>query len=162
MPDSFGDTCAGRVVFPAFADPTFVCQAARVAVDEKTGVVQVKEIAAAHDFGHVLNPAGARGQVEGGIVHSIGDGRPEGTQYSGGRQLNPHLLDYKLQAAADAPPIRIEFVDVDGASGPRGGKGVGEPPIIVAAAAVANAITDATGVHVRRLPMTAPRVWQAL
>ena len=162
MPDNFGATCAGRVVFPAFADPTFVVQAARVAVDEKTGVVQVKEIAAAHDFGHVLNPAGARGQVEGGIVQSIGYGLTEGTQYAGGRQLNPHLLDYKLQTAADAPNIRVEFLEVDGASGPRGGKGVGEPPTIVAAAAVANAINDATGARVRQLPMTAPRVWRAV
>ncbi len=162
MPDSFGATCAGRVVFPAFADPTFVCQAARVAVDDRTGVVHVKEVAAAHDFGRVLNPAGARGQVEGGIVQSLGFGLTEGTQYSGGRQLNPHLLDYKLQTAADAPAITIEFVDVDGVSGPRGGKGVGEPPTIVAGAAVANAIADATGARVRHMPMTAPRVWQAL
>jgi len=162
MPDNFGATCAGRVVFPAFVDPTFVCQGARVAVDAKTGVVQVKQIAAAHDFGRVLNAAGARGQVEGGIVQSIGFGLTEGTQYSGGKQLNPHLLDYKLPTAADAPEINIEFLDVDGSNGPRGGKGVGEPPIIVAAAAVGNAITDATGAHVRHLPMTPPRVWQAL
>ena len=126
---NIGATCAGRVVFPAFADPTFVCQAARVVVDEKTGVVQVKEIAAAHDFGHVLNESGARGQVEGGIVQSVGMGLTEGTQYGGGKQLNPHLLDYKLQTAADAPAIAIEFVEVSGSSGPRGGKGVGEPPI---------------------------------
>jgi CO/xanthine dehydrogenase Mo-binding subunit len=162
MPENIGATCAGRVVFPAFADPTFVCQAARVAVDSLTGVVQVKEIAAAHDFGRVLNAPGARGQVEGGIVQSIGMGLTEGTRYAGGRQLNPHPLDYKLQTAADAPAIAIEFVEVDGASGPRGGKGVGEPPIIVAAAAVANAIHSATGARVRELPMTAPRVWRAL
>ena len=162
MPENIGGSCAGRVVFPAFADPTFVCQAARVAVDESTGVVRVKDIAAAHDFGHVINPDGARGQVEGGIVQSIGYGLTEGTQYARGRQLNPHLLDYKLQTAADAPEIKIEFLEVDGASGPRGGKGVGEPPIIVAAAAVGNAIKAATGARVRELPMTAPRVWRAL
>ena len=162
MPDNFGATCAGRVVFPAFADPTFVCQGARVRVDHGTGVVQVLEIQAAHDFGRVLNRRGAEGQVEGGIVHSIGMGLTEGTVYRDGRQLNPHLLDYKLFTAADAPNIRIEFIDTDGASGPRGSKGVGEPPIIPAAGAVANAIADATGVRVRQLPMTAPRVWAAV
>jgi len=162
MPENIGATCAGRVVFPAFADPTFVCQAARVAVDAKTGVVQVKEIAAAHDFGHVLNPQGARGQVEGGVVHSIGMALTEGTSYRDGRQLNPHLLDYKLLTAADAPTIDVEFLEVDGASGPRGGKGVGEPPILVATGAVANAIANATGARVRELPMTAPRVWDAI
>ena len=162
MPDNFGATCAGRVVFPAFADPTFVCQAARVRVDPDTGVVHVKEIAAAHDFGRVLNRRGAEGQVEGGIVHSVGMGLSEGTVYKDGRQLNPHLLDYKLQTAADAPLIRIEFVETIGVGGPRGGKGVGEPPIIPAAGAVANAIAAATGVRVRRLPMTPPRVWSAM
>ncbi len=127
-----------------------------------TCAVQVKEIAAAHDFGHVLNPPGARGQVEGGIVHSVGMALTEGTQYRDGRQLNPHLLDYKLQTAADAPIINVEFLEVDGASGPRGGKGVGEPPILVATGAVANAIASASGARVRQLPMTAPRVWDAI
>lgn len=162
MPENNGATCAGRVVFPAFADPTFVCQGARVSVDDRTGVVHVKEIAAAHDFGHVLNPLGARGQVEGGVVQSIGMALTEGSRYREGRQVNPHLLDYKLPTAADSPSIKVEFIEVDGASGPRGGKGVGEPPILVAAAAVANAIAGATGARVRLLPMTAPRVWEAM
>jgi CO/xanthine dehydrogenase Mo-binding subunit len=162
LPDNFGASCSGRVVFPAFADPTFTCQAARVAVDPETGVVRVLELAAAHDFGRVLNPDGARGQVEGGVVHSIGMALTEGTTYREGRQVNPHLLDYKLQTSADAPAIRVEFIETSGAAGPRGGKGVGEPPIIAAAGAVANAIAAATGARVRRLPMTAPRVWAAV
>ncbi|MGH7761476.1 MAG: xanthine dehydrogenase family protein molybdopterin-binding subunit [Candidatus Dormibacteraceae bacterium] len=159
LPDNFGASCSGRVVFPAFADPTFTCQAARVAVDRDTGVVRVIELVAAHDFGRVLNADGARGQVEGGVVHSIGMALTEGTVYREGRQVNPHLLDYKLQTAADAPAIRVVFIETSGASGPRGGKGVGEPPIIAAAGAVANAISSATGARVRSLPMTAPRVW---
>ena len=162
LPDNFGASCSGRVVFPAFADPTFTCQAARVAVDPETGVVRVLELAAAHDFGRVLNPEGARGQVEGGVVHSIGMALTEGTTYREGRQVNPHLLDYKLQTSADAPAIRVEFIETSGAMGPRGGKGVGEPPIIAAAGAVANAIAAATGARVRHLPMTAPRVWAAV
>jgi CO/xanthine dehydrogenase Mo-binding subunit len=162
MPENFGATCAGRVVFPAFADPTFVCQGVRAAVDRETGVVHVKHVAAAHDFGHVINPRGALGQVEGGIVHSLGIGLTEGTTYRDGRQVNPHLLDYKLLTAADAPSIEVEYIETKGASGPRGAKGVGEPPIIVAAGAVANAITAATGARVRQLPMTPPRVWAAL
>jgi CO/xanthine dehydrogenase Mo-binding subunit len=161
LPQNFGASCSGRVVFPAFADPTFTCQAARVAVDRATGVVRVIELVAAHDFGRVLNPAGARGQVEGGVVHSIGMALTEGTVYREGRQVNPHLLDYKLQTAADAPAIRVEFIETSGASGPRGGKGVGEPPIIAAAGAVGNAIASALGARVRHLPMTAPRVWAA-
>jgi CO/xanthine dehydrogenase Mo-binding subunit len=162
LPDNFGASCSGRVVFPAFADPTFTCQAARVAVDRDTGVVRVLELVAAHDFGRVINPEGARGQVEGGVVHSIGMALTEGTSYRDGLQVNPHLLDYKLQTAADAPAIRVEFVETAGVMGPRGGKGVGEPPITAAAAAVANGIASAIGARVRQLPMTAPRVWAAV
>lgn len=162
LPENFGASCAGRVVFPAFADPTFVCQAVRVRVDPDTGVGQVKEVMAAHDFGRVLNRTGAEGQVEGGIVHSLGMALTEGMQYRDGRQLNPHLLDYKLQTAADAPTIRIEFIETQAVGGPRGGKGVGEPPIIAAAGAVGNAIADATGARIRALPMTPPRVWASL
>jgi len=86
----------------------------------------------------------------------------EGTQYEDGRQLNPHLLDYKLQTAVDAPAIAIEFVETQAAGGPRGAKGVGEPPIVPTAGAIANAIARACGARVRQLPMTAPRVWSAL
>jgi CO/xanthine dehydrogenase Mo-binding subunit len=162
LPENFGASCVGRVVFPAFADPTFTCQAVRVAVDADTGVVRVLDVVAAHDFGRVLNPDGARGQVEGGVVHSIGMALTEGTVYRDGQQVNPHLLDYKLQTAADVPSIRVEFVETAGAMGPHGAKGVGEPPIIAAAGAVANAIAAASGARVRHLPMTAPRVWAAL
>jgi CO/xanthine dehydrogenase Mo-binding subunit len=162
LPENFGASCSGRVVFPAFADPTFTCQAARVVVDRATGVARVVELVAAHDFGKVLNPDGARGQVEGGVVHSIGMALTEGTVYREGKQVNPHLLDYKLQTAADAPAIRVEFVETFGAAGPRGGKGVGEPPIIAAAGAVGNAIATAVGARVRQLPMTPPRIWAAL
>ena len=145
IPESFGTSCVGRVFFPAFADPTFACQAVRVEVDGETGVVHVIEVAAAHDFGRVLNRQGAEGQVEGGIVHGIGIALSEGTLYRQGRQLNPHLLDYKLQTTADAPTIQIAFIETAAVGGPRGAKGVGEPPIIPAAGAVGNAIAVATG-----------------
>src|SRR5205807_719171 len=85
------------------------------------------------------------GQVEGGIVHAIGMALTEGTQYEDGRQLNPHLLDYKLQTAVDAPAIAIEFVETRAAGGPRGAKGVGEPPIVPTAGAIANAIHRVPG-----------------
>ena len=162
MPDNFGGSCAGRLFFPAFADPTFFCHAVRLRVDTETGVVRIEEVAAAHDFGTVLNPPGAEGQVEGGIVHAIGMALTEGTQYKDGRQLNPHLLDYKLQTAADAPAMAIEFVNTHAAGGPRGAKGVGEPPIVPTAGAIANAIARACGVRIRQLPMTPPRLWSAL
>jgi CO/xanthine dehydrogenase Mo-binding subunit len=162
-PDNFGGTCAGRTSFEAFAAPAFFCHAVRVRVDRETGVVRVLDVAAAHDFGRVLNPPGAAGQVEGGVVHGIGMAFTEGTVFDGGMQLNPHLLDYKLQTSADAPPISVVFVDApDPNGGPKGSKGVGEPPVVPTAAAIANAVAAATGVRVRQLPMTPVRLWQAM
>jgi CO/xanthine dehydrogenase Mo-binding subunit len=162
LPDSFGASCAGRALSPAFADPSFFCHAARVHVDRETGVVYVRDVVAAHDFGRVLNQVGAEGQVEGGVVHGIGIALLEGTHYFEGRQVNSHLLDYKLQTAADVPAIRIVFVEKPSLGGPQGGKGVGEPPVVPTAGAIANAIAAATGARIRKLPMTPYRVWAAM
>ena len=162
-PDSFGSTCVGRGGFPTFAEPVFFANAARVRVDRETGIVRVLEVAAGHDFGRILNPVGAEGQVEGGVVHGLGMALTEGTVLQDGRQANPHLLDYKLQTAPDVPVIKIEFVDGPPSSGgPRGLKGLGEPPVVPTAAAVANAIASATGSRVHRLPMSPERVWAAM
>ena len=154
--------CAGRLAFPTFAAPAFMCHAAKVKVDTETGVVRVQEVAAAHDFGHVIYPAGAEGQIEGGVAHALGNALTERTVFEDGFQLNPHFLDYKLQTSADVPTIRHSFVEAPSPDGPRGGKGVGEPPVIPGAGAVGNAIAAATGKRVRSLPMTPPRVWAAL
>jgi CO/xanthine dehydrogenase Mo-binding subunit len=116
-----------------------------------------------HDSGTILNRTGANGQVYGGVAMGIGQALTEGTQFDeSGKQRNPHLLDYKLITASDAPQIDIEWVEspaVDG--GPFGSKGIGEPPCVPTPGAVANAIAAATGRRVRRLPMTAERVWEA-
>ena len=153
------DNCTGRVLSPSFAAASFFCQAARVRVDPGTGTVRVEEVVAVHDFGRVLNPGGAEGQVEGGVAHALGNALTEGTAFEGGFQLNPTFLDYKLQTSADVPPIRVAFVESRAPDGPLGMKGVGEPPVVPGAGAVGNAIAAATGKRVRRLPMTAERVW---
>jgi CO/xanthine dehydrogenase Mo-binding subunit len=155
--------CAGRGVYSVFASPSFSCHVARVRVDAETGVTRVLEHTAVHDFGRVLNPVGAEGQVEGAVVHGLGIALTEATAHADGRQVNPHLLDYKLQTAADAPRIRVGFVETDPADGtPFGAKGVGEPPMVPPAAAVANAFARASGARVHRLPLSAERVWEAL
>jgi xanthine dehydrogenase molybdenum-binding subunit len=77
-----------------------------------------------------------------------------------GRQRNPHLLDYKLVTCSDAPEIDVEWIEYDSV-GPRGSKGVGEPPQVPTAGAIANAIAKVIGAHVGELPMTPERVWLA-
>ena len=146
----------------SFLAPTFITHALRCRVDRETGVVRVLEAVAVHDCGLILNPIGAEGQVEGGVVMGIGEALLEGTVLTDeGRQLNAGLLDYKLQTCSDAPPITIEFVtapDLSG-GGPKGSKGVGEPPCVPTPGAVGNAIARVIGRHVMQLPMTPDRVW---
>jgi CO/xanthine dehydrogenase Mo-binding subunit len=160
-----GDTggCVGRIGNETFAAPQLITQAAHVKVDRETGVVRVLKVAAAHDSGVILNRMGADGQVTGGVVMGVGLALSEGTQLDDdGRQLNPHLLDYKLITCSDAPEIEVDWVQIptEGA-GPRGSKGVGEPPQVPTAGAIANAIAKVLGTRVRRLPMTPERVWAA-
>ena len=160
-----GDTggCVGRLGAETFLAPQLITQAAHVKVDRDTGVVRVLKVAAAHDCGVILNRMGADGQVTGGVVMGVGLAISEGTQLDDdGRQRNPHLLDYKLITASDAPEIVVDWVQIPTTgAGPRGSKGVGEPPQVPTAGAIANAIAKVLGTQVRHLPMTPERVWAA-
>ena len=164
MPAHDASMCVGRLGFESFASPTFFCHAARVRLDRATGIARTTKVVAATDVGRVLNPTGALGQLTGGVVMALGNATLEGTRFGDdGRQRNPTLLDYKLPTSADAPEIEAIFVEHPASNGgPRGSKGVGEPPIVPTAGAVANAIARAAGVRVRRLPMTPERVWRAI
>jgi len=163
LPEHDASGCAGRGAFSAFASPSFMCHVSHVAVDRETGVTNVIDHVAVHDFGRVINPLGAEGQVEGGVAHGIGIALSEGTVHADGTQANPHLLDYKLRTAADVPSVRVAFVESDPSESTAfGAKGVGEPPVIPPAGAVGNAIARAAGVRVRTLPMTPERVWEAM
>jgi CO/xanthine dehydrogenase Mo-binding subunit len=166
VPDApTGDTggCVGRLGNETFLAPQLITQAAHVKVDRATGVVRVLKIAAAHDSGRILNRKGADGQVIGGVVMGVGLALSEGTMLDDeGRQRNPALLDYKLVTCADAPEIEVDWIEIPAkGAGPRGSKGVGEPPQVPTAAAIANAISQVIGRQVRRLPMTPERVWEA-
>ncbi|HEU0194811.1 MAG TPA: xanthine dehydrogenase family protein molybdopterin-binding subunit [Gaiellales bacterium] len=162
-PEVDASGCTGRLGMESWVGPTFITHAVRCKVDRRTGVVRVLEVAAAHDSGRVLNPRGATGQVEGGVVMGIGMALTEGTQIGDdGRQRNPHLLDYKLQTASDCPPIDVRWVEVpDDEAGPNGSKGVAEPPCVPTPGAIGNAIAKVLGRRVYRLPMTPARVWEA-
>jgi CO/xanthine dehydrogenase Mo-binding subunit len=153
--------CVGRIGNESFLAPQLITQAAHVKVDRATGVVRVLRVAAAHDSGRILNRMGADGQVYGGVVMGVGLALSEGTQLDDdGRQRNPHLLDYKLVTCSDTPQIDVDWIQYDSV-GPRGSKGVGEPPQVPTAGAIANAIAKVVGTQVRELPMTPERVWAA-
>jgi CO/xanthine dehydrogenase Mo-binding subunit len=155
--------CLGRLGFESFLEPQVFTHAARVKVDRETGVVRVLHVAAVHDSGVIINPTGANGQVYGGVVMGIGQALSEVTQLDpDGSQRNPHLLDYKLVTASDAPRIDVAWIETPAQNGgPNGSKGVGEPPTVPTPGAIANAIAHVIGARVRQLPMTPERVWAA-
>jgi CO/xanthine dehydrogenase Mo-binding subunit len=144
---------------------TYGIQVAEVAVDVETGEVVVERIYAVHDIGRVINPLGAESQIEGGIIQAIGHSLSEQRLLDPrtGTVLTKTLDAYKLPTIADVPEIVSELVDVPDAHLTNlGSKGLGEPPIIPTAAAIANAIRDATGADVRSLPITRDELLQAL
>ena len=144
---------------------TFGVQVAEVAVDVQTGEVWVDRIAAVHDVGRVINPLGASSQVEGGIIQGIGHTLSEERLHDPrtGQILTTGLDAYKVPTIADVPEIISELVDEpDEHLTNLGSKGLGEPPIIPTAAAIANAIRDATGADIRSLPITREEMLRAL
>ena len=144
---------------------TFGVQVAEVAVDVETGEIRVERIAAIHDVGRVINPLGASSQVEGGIIQGIGHTLSEERLLDPqtGRTLTVSLDAYKLPTIADVPEIITDLLDVaDPHLTNLGAKGLGEPPIIPTAAAIANAIRDATGADVRSLPISREEMLRAL
>jgi len=144
---------------------TFGVQVAEVAVDVETGEVRVDKIVAIHDVGRVINKLGASSQVEGGIIQGVGHTLSEEriVDPATGSILTRTLDAYKMPTIADVPEIVTELVDVpDPHLTNLGAKGLGEPPIIPTAAAIANAIRDATGADVRSLPISREEMLRAL
>jgi xanthine dehydrogenase YagR molybdenum-binding subunit len=144
---------------------TFGVQVAEVAVDVETGEVRVERIVAIHDVGRVINQLGASSQVEGGIIQGVGHTLSEARLLdpASGRVLTQTLDAYKLPTIADVPEIVTDLVDEPDAHLTNlGSKGLGEPPIVPVAAAIANAIRDATGADVRSLPISREEMLRAL
>ena len=143
---------------------TFGCQVAQVAVDTLTGAVAVERIWAVHDSGRIVNPLGARSQVEGGVLQGLGFALMEErvVDPTTGTVVNAGLEDYKLPTIADLPEIVCEFVGIADPELGLGVKGLGEPPIVPTAAAIGNAIAHATGVRLREAPYSPRRVLEAL
>ncbi len=145
------------------SSPMFAAHVAKVAVDPDTGEVRVLDYVAAQDVGFAINPAEVEGQIHGGVTQGIGWALFEGMVYSEeGQLLTSTLMDYALPLSKDIPNITLILVKVPSDLGPFGAKGVGEPPVVPVAAAIANAIYDAIGVRVTHLPITPERLFTAL
>jgi putative selenate reductase molybdopterin-binding subunit len=143
--------------------PPFAGQFAEVEVDIETGQVTVKKLVMAVDCGVAINPITASGQVEGGMTQALGYAHCEEMAYDDkGRMVNAALGPYKIYRADEMPEMDVILVQTVEPSGPFGAKAVAEIPKDGVAPAVANAIYNATGVMIRRIPFTPERVWTAL
>lgn len=143
--------------------PSFAAQGAEVEVDIETGVVCVLNAISAVDGGRVVNPIITEGQIEGGVAQALGYGICEEMIYDPqGRLLTSNLSDYHIYNAVDMPAIQSYLVETAESSSPFGIKAIDEISINGMAPAIANAVTDALGIHIRQLPLTPERVLHAI
>lgn len=144
------------------ASYAFGTHVAEIEVDVETGIIRVLKVTAAHDVGRVINALGIEGQVEGGVVMGVGYATTENLVVEEGLVKNPRFRDYKLLTAPEIPKIDMIFIETMDPEGPAGAKGIGEAPAICVAAAIANALYNATGVRFNKLPLTPENVLSRL
>jgi CO/xanthine dehydrogenase Mo-binding subunit len=149
-------------LFPYFNAPSFHCHAAEVEVDPETGQVRVLDLVIAQDVGFAVNPLYVEGQMQGGAVQGVGYALTEEILFESGQMLNPNLALYKLPTTLEAPPVRTIMVEFASEQGAYGAKGVGEPPVVAPAAAIANAVTNAIGTPIHTLPLSPERVYRVM
>jgi putative selenate reductase molybdopterin-binding subunit len=141
----------------------FNVQGFRVAVNKATGEIKILKSVHAADAGRVANPMQCRGQVEGGVAQSLGATLYEEMVIDdGGRVVNPKFRDYHLPSFADIPRTEVYFADTTDSIGPMGAKSMSESPYNPVAAAIGNALADATGIRFTSVPFKPDRLFPAL
>jgi putative selenate reductase molybdopterin-binding subunit len=141
----------------------FNVQGFRVAVNKFTGEVKILRSVQAADAGRVANPMQCRGQVEGGVAQSLGATLYEEMVIDeGGRVVNPKFRDYHLPSFADVPRTEVLFADTTDTLGPMGAKSMSESPYNPVAAALGNALANATGIRFTAVPFKPDRLWPKL
>jgi CO/xanthine dehydrogenase Mo-binding subunit len=145
------------------AGPGFGVHVCDLKVDADTGVVTVGRYTAAQDVGTAIHPSYVEGQLQGGAVQGIGWALNEEYIYNAkGLLANPGFLDYRMPVASDLPMIETILVEVPNPTHPYGVRGVGEVPIVPPTAAVGNAISRAIGIRMTDLPMSPPKLSEAI
>ena len=158
-----GPVSATATVKPRGVGGSFAANIVDVQVDPETGKVDILRFTAIQDVGKAVHPSYVEGQMQGGSVQGIGWALNE--EYfmgADGTMKNSTLLDYRMPTALDLPMIDTCIVEVANPGHPFGVRGVGEANIVPPLPAIANAIHDAVGARMQRLPMNPPAVWSAL
>jgi aldehyde oxidoreductase len=141
-----------------YAEYGFGAQVAEIEVDLELGTIRVLRLTAAHDVGRAINPALIEGQIEGGVAQGLGMALME--EFTPGKGENLH--DYLIPTIGDMPPVESILIENPSPIGPFGAKGIGEQALIPAAPAILNALYDAAGVRIRKLPGTPDKVRAAI
>ena len=143
--------------------PSFSVNVADVEVDRETGRATVTRFTAVQDAGKAIHPDYVEGQMQGGAVQGIGWALNEEYLYDDNGVLeNPGFLDYRVPVASDLPMIDTQIVEVPNPNHPFGVRGCGETPIVAPLAAVGNAVSRAIGIRMTELPMSPPKVLEAI
>jgi CO/xanthine dehydrogenase Mo-binding subunit len=140
----------------------FSVQVAEVEVDPTTGAIKIENLTTAHDTGVVLNHLTLQGQIDGGIINGLGFALMEENPIVDGKIATLTLGESKLPCIQDVPPLRTVLLETPTGPTPFAGKAIAEMPNVPTAAAIANAVADATGVRIFDLPLTAEKVYWGL
>ena len=156
-----GDYRGGTIgASPAYSTTAHV---AEVSVDEQTGIVRVENVWAAHDCGRALNPQLVEGQIEGSVYMGYAEAIMEAHTFrKDGLHHGPNLLDYRIPTSLECPQFFADIIETIDPGGPYGAKEAGEGPLHPIIPAIANALYDAVGIRLRRMPFTPERVLQAI
>jgi 4-hydroxybenzoyl-CoA reductase alpha subunit len=164
--DVHGEYRGGTIgASPAYS---FTAHVAEVEVDVETGVVEVVKIWVAHDCGRAINPILVEGQMEGSAYMGYAEALMEEHVFKdaahgrAGLHNAPSLLDYRIPTSLDTPELESLIVESIDPEGPYGAKEAGEGPLHPSIPAIANAIYDAVGIRIDRLPFAPPQVWSAI
>jgi CO/xanthine dehydrogenase Mo-binding subunit len=155
--------CAAGHFIEALDIPVFAIHECEVAVDPETGHVEVLSYRVVQDVGRALNPRAIFGQIQGGVTQGLGYALHEEVSIgTSGRILQDGFENYRVPLAQDVVPVEISLFEGAPSIGPLGAKGAGEVPILNVGAAIACAVSNATGRRVQELPLTPPRVLQLI
>jgi CO/xanthine dehydrogenase Mo-binding subunit len=146
----------------AYGAYSWAVYVAQVAVDATTYEARCEEFWALQEVGKVIHPLLAAGQIEGGVAQGIGWTLFENVVWKDGRMSNDRMTDYIVPTSADIPPMHVFFEEQPYSGGPAGAKGIGELPMDGPGPAILNAIHDATGISLARLPATPEVIFAAM
>ncbi len=150
---------AGAGLSPSYSFSSCISE---VKVDTETGQVKILNVWGAHDCGRALNPLAVEGQLEGSWHMGIGQVMTEEMSYYNGLLLNNNFLDYKIPTSLDTPPIHTNIIETIDPEGPFGAKETGEGAIHAVLPSIANAIYDAVGIRITKLPIKSEDVLKLL